>query len=169
MVKRILGWIDAVNEWIGRAVSWIILIMTLLIVGEVIMRRFLNRPTVWNFETVIQLYGLYFMALAAYGLLHGSHVSIDFIYVKFSARTRARLDVLSYLMFFFPFCAVLLWQGAIFARTAWTIGERSPSVFAPPLAPIKTVIPVTAALLILQGAAIFIRRMGVLIRGGDDA
>jgi len=165
---KILRIIDTINEWIGRIFCWIALLMTVLIVYEVILRRFLNSPTIWNFEVLIQLYGFYFMILASYGLLHNSHVAIDFLYQRFSQRTQAILDIISYTIFFFPFCGILLWKGIVFAHTSWSMLEKSRSVLAAPLYPIKTVVPMTAFLLILQGLSIYIKRIKLVFRGDRD-
>jgi TRAP-type mannitol/chloroaromatic compound transport system permease small subunit len=168
-VEKILDAIDGLSERVGRIFSWVILLMTLLIVYEVIKRRILNSPTIWNFEVMLQLFGLYFMILASYGLLHKRHVAIDFIYERFSSRNQAILDVISYTIFYFPFWIVILWQGTVFAKTSWDMLEASRSVFASPLYPIKTVIPLTAGLMLLQGLSIYIRRWQVIFRGGKDA
>jgi len=167
-VEKILDTIDGLSERVGRIFSWVILLMTLLIVYEVIKRRILNSPTIWNFEVLLQLFGLYFMILASYGLLHNRHVAIDFIYERFSSRNQAILDVISYTIFYFPFWIVILWQGTVFAKTSWDMLEASRSVFASPLYPIKTVIPVTAGLMLLQGLSIYIRRWQVVFRGEQD-
>jgi TRAP-type mannitol/chloroaromatic compound transport system permease small subunit len=166
-VSRLTAIAEAVNEWAGRIFAWLVVVMTLIIVFEVIMRRFFNSPTIWSFEVTVQLFGFYFMITAGYGLKHGSHVAIDFVHQKLPPRVQAALDVISYLIFFLPFCAVVLWQGIDFARTAWVMGERSAGVFAFPVYPIKTVVPITAGLLLLQGAVIFVRRLRVLLTGAD--
>lgn len=164
---RFLNFLDSINEWIGRIFSWTIVIISILVVTEVIMRRFLNRPTIWNFEVVKQLYGFYFLILAGYTLLHKGHVAIDLIHEKLSLRKQAVVDVISYLIFFFPFCFILFSEGITFAKTSWAMKETSWSVFAPPLYPIKTVIPIAAALLLVQGLSVFIRRFTILIKGEE--
>jgi len=68
-------------------------------------------------------------------------------------------DLISYTIFFFPFVIVILIEGTKYAAESWAILEHSWSVFGPPLYPFKTVIPVTALLLLLQGGAIFIRNI----------
>jgi TRAP-type mannitol/chloroaromatic compound transport system permease small subunit len=166
-VRRALAIIDAFSEWTGRIFSWTIAILTLLVISEVIMRRLLNRPTIWNFEVTIQLYAFFFMIVAAYALYHRSHVAVDILYQKFSRRTQAILDVITYCLFFFPFLTVLLYEGTKFAANSWAVKEKSWSVFAPPLYPIKTIIPVTAFLLLLQGLAVFIRQLHVAITGEE--
>jgi TRAP-type mannitol/chloroaromatic compound transport system permease small subunit len=166
-LRKILKAIDSVSEWTGRIFSWVVVVLTVLVVLEVIMRRVLSRPTIWNFELTIQLYAFFFMIVAAYALLHRSHVAVDIIYQKFSRRTQAILDVITYTLFFFPFLSILFYEGSKYAANSWAMREKSWSVFAPPLYPIKTLIPVMAFLLLLQGLAIFIRRLHVAITGDE--
>ncbi|MBC8460900.1 MAG: TRAP transporter small permease subunit [Deltaproteobacteria bacterium] len=166
-MKKILNFIDNISEWTGRIFNWTVVLLILLVVLEVILRRVFKRPTIWNFEVTIQLYALHFMILAAYALLHKSHVAIDILHEKFSKRTRAILDVTTYLIFFFPFLSVVLYKGIAYAANSWEMNEKSWSVFSPPLYPIKTIIPVMAFLLIIQGCAIFIRQLNIAIKGEE--
>jgi len=164
-LKKLWDVIDAINEWTGRTCSWTIVVLAILVVLEVILRRFLNSPTIWNFEVTKQLYGFHFMIIAGYALLHKSHVSIDILYGKCSERKKAILDIISYTIFFFPFLLIVLYQGIKYAGNSWAMLETSWSVFAPPLYLIKTVIPVMAFLLLLQGVAIFVRQIQTAIKG----
>ena len=156
-MNRVLQFLENVNEWVGRVFSWVIAVLTILVVLEVIMRRCFGHPTIWNFEATKQLYAFLFMVLAAFALLHKAHVSIDIVESKMHTKVRAGLRIVSYLIFFFPFCIVVLWQGIRYASKSWAIYETSWSVFAPPLYLIKTVIPLTAFLLLLQGLSIVIK------------
>ncbi|MCK4790885.1 MAG: TRAP transporter small permease subunit [Desulfobacteraceae bacterium] len=162
---KIIGILEGISEWTGRIFCFLVIIINALVVIEVIMRRFLNHPTVCNFEITLQVYALHFMIVAAFTLLHNSHVSIDLIHSKLPERVKALVDVISYLVFFFPFTIIVLVKGTEFAACSWAIMEKSWSICSSPVYPIKTVIPVTAFLLMLQGIAIFIRKVHVLITG----
>jgi TRAP-type mannitol/chloroaromatic compound transport system permease small subunit len=166
-LKKLLRIMDGISEWTGRIFSWLILALMLVVVFEVVMRRFFNSPTIWSFEITIQLYALYFMIIASYGLLHNSHVSIEIIYEKFGARTRSVLNVLSYLIFFYPFMFVLMVKAIPYVSKSWAANEKSWSVFAPPLYPIKTIIPLMVLLLLIQGTANFIRHVYFMIKGRE--
>jgi len=163
-LKKILHIIDTISEWTGRIFSWIIVVLTILVIAEVILRRFFGRPTIWNFEVTIQLYAFHFMIVSAYALLYKSHVAIDIIYARLSQKTKAICDIITYSTFFFPFLLVWLYQGIKYAGKSWAMHETSWSVFAPPLYPIKTVIPLVAFLLLIQGFAAFIRQLYILIK-----
>jgi len=107
------------------------------------------------------------MLIAAYTLLYKGHVKIDVIYDKFSPRTRGILDIITYMVFFFPFCIIVLHQGIIFAHTSWSIGETSDSAALKIVPLIKTMIPVSIGLLLIQGIATYIRAIVQAIKGEE--
>ncbi len=166
-LKTILKGFDGVSEWSGRIFVWLIIPLTVVVVYEVISRRVFNAPHIWATEVTNYLYGPHFMLAAAYTLLYKSHVSIDIIYGRYSPRTRGILDIITYLVFFFPFCIIVFYQGIIFAQTSWAIGETSESAALRVVPLIKTVIPVTFGLLLIQGLANFIRSIMLVTRGKE--
>ena len=166
-IKKIVNGMDQFAEWSGRIFVWLVIPLTGLVVFEVISRRFFDAPHIWSLEVIDFVYGPYFMLVAAYTLLHQAHVRIDVIYGKFSARTRGILDIITSLIFFFPFCTIVFVQGIIYAHTSWSIGETSDSAALTVVPLIKTVIPVTFALLLNQGLANFIRSIMLVARGKE--
>ena len=161
-MKKLVRFLDSINEWTGKIFCWLVVPLVLLTVMEVILRRFLGSPTIWSFEVLKQIYALHFMIVAGFGLRYGSHVSVDIFSMMLSKKARAILDLISYLVFFFPFCIVCIWQGYSFAATSWAMKETSWSVFAPPLYPVKTVIVVTFILLAIQGISECIKRVYII-------
>jgi TRAP-type mannitol/chloroaromatic compound transport system permease small subunit len=166
-MKTLLHIMDSVSEWSGRIFVWLIIPLTLVVLYEVISRRFFGAPHIWATEVTNFIYGPHFMLVAAYTLLYKSHVSIDIIYGRFSPRTRGILDVFTYLVFFFPFCTIVFWQGIVFAQTSWSIGETSESAALRIVPLIKTVIPVTFGLILIQGLANFIRGIMLVVKGKE--
>ena len=158
---------DSLSEWTGRIFVWLIIPLTIVVVYEVISRRVFNAPNIWATEVTNYLYGPHFMLAAAYTLLYRSHVSIDIIYGKFSPRTRGIMDIITHLVFYFPFCTIVFIQGILFAQTSWSIHETSESAALTIVPLIKTVIPVTFALLLIQGLANFIRSIMLVVRGRE--
>jgi TRAP-type mannitol/chloroaromatic compound transport system permease small subunit len=159
--------IDTISEWSGRIFMWLIIPLTIVVVFEVISRRFLDAAHIWAPEVTNYLYGPHFMLVAAYTLLYKGHVSIDIIYQKFSPRVRGILDIITYSCLFFPFCYIMLQEGIVFAKTSWDIAETSGSAALPVVPEIKTVIPVTFALLLLQGLATYIRAIIQTVKGKE--
>jgi TRAP-type mannitol/chloroaromatic compound transport system permease small subunit len=164
-----IRFLEGINEWIGRIFSWTVAVLTIIVVFEVVLRYLFNSPTVCNFEITKQLYGLYFMILAGYALLHGSHVSVDIFYARLSKRSKAIVDIISYIIFFFPFCVVILIYGTCFALDSWGDLETSWSACGCPLYPIKTIVAVSFLLIAIQGVAIFMKTLFSLIRGEGNA
>ncbi len=166
-LEKILRMFDAVSEWSGRIFVWLVIPLTIVVGFEVVSRRVFGSPHIWATEVTDYLYGPHFMLVAAYTLLHKGHVSIDIIYQRFSPRARGFLDVFTHIVFFFPFCIIILVQGIVYAKTSWVIGETSESAAMTVVPLIKTVIPVTFGLILLQGVANFIRSVSQLVRGKE--
>ena len=154
--------IDKLNEWCGRILSWIMVLLILLIVFEIITRRFFGKPSIWTFDVITQLYGAQFILLAGYTLLYDGHVGIDIFYSRLSIRKRAVVDIITYLVFFFPWIIVMTWQGARLSITSWERMECAYGLFSIPLYPIKTVLLIGIVLLFLQGVSKLLSTINVL-------
>ncbi|MDO9558440.1 MAG: TRAP transporter small permease subunit [Syntrophales bacterium] len=155
--------IDALSEWTGKVFSYLLIPLTLCVVFEVVTRSF-DRPTIWTFEMSNFLYGSHFMLVAAYGLLMKSHVGIDLIASRFSMKTQAICSLICYACMYFPFIAVFTYFGFEYSYNSWSLLENSWSAWGPPLYFIKTAIPLTAVLLILQGISEVIKTIDVLVQ-----
>ncbi len=151
MAETILG-IDTFNRWVGFVVSWLVVPMCLAMVYEVVARKFFVAPTMWAFDISRFLYGATFTLGAAYALSKGVHIRADFIYRNWSPRTQARVDLVLYLLFFFPGMVVFMWMSIDYAWEAWERGERGmDTAWMPYMGPIKSALPVGIAFLLVQG------------------
>lgn len=160
--------IDILSTWIGWIVSWLVIVFTLMIGYEVAARYLFNAPTKWAFDLSYMLGGSFFLLGQAYTLRYRQHVRIDIFYSRFSARTKALIDVFFYLVFFFPLWGGLLYALIPYVAMSWEIQERSMQGYWQPfIYPFKTVMPVGAGLFLLQGLADFLRRVNVLA-GGEE-
>jgi len=167
-MRGFLKIIDRISEWSGKIAMWGILIVSGICVYEVFTRRLLGSPHVWTYEIVSLFYGFHFMILAAYTLLLKGHVAIDILYNRFSRKAQAFIDILTYLFFFFPFMLILLWLGGDNSWASWATSEKTATARLPLVIPVmKTVTPVTALLLLLQGFAFFYRRLFFLMKGEE--
>lgn len=166
--------IESLSIWIGRAFGWCILILTLSVTYEVFMRYALNKPTVWAFDMMVQMYGALFLMAGAYALAQDGHVRGDVIYRLFPVRLQAFIDFVLYLIFFFPGMIALAYYGAEIASDSWRYKEvswNSPARIQ--IYFFKTLIPLAGGLLMLQGLAELIRcvkamRSGVWMKRLDD-
>jgi TRAP-type mannitol/chloroaromatic compound transport system permease small subunit len=164
-LERAIRVIDAISAWSGRITAWLILPLIAAMTYEVVI-RYVATPTQWAYDTSYMLYGAMFMLGAAYTLYRGAHIRTDFLYQKWSVRTQATVDALCYLFLFFPGIAVFLWLGGEFAWNSWLRNERTVgSSWMPIIYPLKAVIPVAAALLLLQGVSEFLKCIHALRTG----
>jgi len=144
----------------GWLAGWLIVPITVAVSYEVIARYAFHAPTMWSYEVGWMLYGAQFMLAGAYTLLKGGHIRTDVLYERWSPKKRATVDAVCYVLFFFPGMLGILYAGAVEAAHAWEIGERTGLrlLGVPvPMSMLRAVIPLTAALLLLQGVSELIR------------
>lgn len=166
--------IESLSVWVGRAFGWCILVLTLSVSYEVFVRYILNKPTVWAFDMMVQMYGALFLMSGAYALAQDSHVRGDVLYRLFPVRMQATIDFILYLIFFFPGMIALFWFGMEIASDSWRYKEvswNSPARIQ--IYFFKTLIPLAAGLLLLQGLSELVRcwraiRTGVWMQRLDD-
>ncbi len=121
----IAGVIDAVNEHIGRAVSWFTVLMVLVTVVIVVLRYGFNMGYIWMQESVRFMYAFVFMLCAGYTLLHDGHVRVDVFYLKMSERGRAMVDIFGSVFFLIPVCTVIFIFSWDYVLNSWADLEGS--------------------------------------------
>ena len=156
MQSFLLG-VDRFSTWIGKAFAWSVVALTLLIAWEVFSRYVLNRPHAWVLDAQIMLYGTLFMTAGAYTLSKNGHVRGDVLYGFLQPRTQAVIDLTLYLVFFLPGVFALTWAGWVYFNESLAINEQTFSADQLPLYPFKFIIPLSGALLLLQGVVEIIR------------
>jgi TRAP-type mannitol/chloroaromatic compound transport system permease small subunit len=155
-LDRIISWIENLSTWTGKAASWLILPMAGALVIEVILRK-IYEPTIWAMDFSTMMYGAHFYLGAALTLKLGKHIRTDFLYENWPPKRRALLDGLQYILFFLPGMAIYLYVTAEFAAESWSFWEKMATTWRPPAYLYKTVMPVAAFLLLLQGIVEFIK------------
>src|ERR1043165_676083 len=161
--------IDRLNTAIGRAASWCALVIVLIGFAVVLMRYVLGLGSIWLQESILYAHAALFLLAAAWTLKEGAHVRVDVFYASATARTKAWVDLLGALFLLLPFTLAILWFALPYVERAWAILERSRETSGLPLVFLfKTLIPVFAVMLALQGVAQIIRTVAVL-RGGPRA
>ena len=154
MIIRI---IDSINELIGRLISCIAIVFAVIIIYEVFMRYALHQPTRWAFDLSKQLYGFYFLMLGAYALKHQAHVRVDLLTQHLSPKVLKWVELIGYVVFFFPFSWVFLTRSYEFAMRSLAQGETTYGAVQLPVYPLKISMVVAAALLLMQGVAEVLR------------
>jgi TRAP-type mannitol/chloroaromatic compound transport system permease small subunit len=151
-MTRALLFVDGLSTIVGKTFAWCIIALTLAICYEVVARYAFLAPTEWAYDVSYMLYGTLFMMAGAYTLARNGHVRGDFLYRTWSPRQQASIDLILYLLFFFPGIIALIYAGWNYFHLSYIIGERSSaSPNGPIIWPFKAVIPITGVLMLLQG------------------
>src|ERR1041384_3017218 len=160
----IAAFIDRVNTALGRTASWCALGIVLIGFAVVLLRYVLGMGSIWLQESILYFHAALFLLAAAWTLREGGHVRVDVFYADASPRTKAWIDLLGTLLLLLPFAFSIIWFSLPYVERSWAILERSREASGLPLVfLLKTLIPVFAVLLALQGMAQAVRAAAVLI------
>ncbi len=160
---KFADWIDAFSNRTGRIVAWAALIMVLVQFTVVMMRYVFGLSNVWMQESILYLHGILFMLAAGYTLYCDGHVRVDIFYREASPRYKATVDLIGTILFLWPVCILILYVSWPYVTSSWSVFEGSretsgiPAVFL-----LKTIIPVFAGFVILQGFSTAIRSLTTL-------
>ncbi len=148
---------------IGRAAAWLVLIVVTLEFALVVARYLFSLGSIWASETVVYAHAALFLLAAAWTLQTNGHVRVDIFYAEAKPRTKALVDLVGGVVFLLPFAVALLWLSTPYAGRSWAIFERSQEASGLPLVfVLKTLIPVFALLMGLQGVAQIMRATATL-------
>ena len=154
--------IDWLNERVGRALIWLVLVMTLISAGNAVMRYLFNFSSNAFLEMQWYLFAMVFLVCAGYTLLHNEHIRIDIIVSRFSAQTRAWIDIFGAVFFLLPVSLYIMWLSWPIFVNAWVSGEMSSNAGGLIRWPARLMIPVGFLLLSLQGVSELIKRIAFL-------
>ena len=167
MLKKTLTAIDRISVFIGKLFSFIIIPIVLLEAVEVVRRYVFDSPTGWAWELSAMLFGAMFIVGAGWILSENKHVRTDVLYAKLSRKWQAIFDLVFFTVIFFSFAGVLAVKSI--QQSIYSVGilEKTFSMWAPPLYPLKIIIALGFVVLLLQGLAKWIRDVHFLIKGSE--
>lgn len=159
---------DGLSTRIGKLTMWLILATTLISAGNAIVRKVFGTSSNALLEIQWYLFAGVFMLGAGYGLLKNSHVRIDFVSSRLSARTRNWIDVVGIVVVLVPFCLISINLGWPLFTQALASGEMSQNAGGLIRWPVYALIPLGFALLMLQGLSELLKRVLFLMNLGPD-
>ncbi|PLW83467.1 C4-dicarboxylate ABC transporter permease [Kineobactrum sediminis] len=160
--------IDRFTEACGRLLAWLVLAMALLTTSVVVLRYGFSIGSIMAQEAIIYLHGCVFMLGAGYALKHDSHVRVDIFYRRLSRRGQAWVNSLGGVLLLLPLCGFILLISRDYVTASWIIRESSPEPGGiPAVFLLKTLLPLLALNLLLQGLAETLRNVALLIREGS--
>lgn len=167
-MKRLVGILDNFADKTGTVIAPLTLVMMLATCIVVASRYVFRTGAIPLQESVIYMHGIVFMLGIAYTLKDQGHVRVDILYQRFSPRMQAAVDLAGTLVFLLPVCIFIFWTSLDYVKLSWSMGEGSaepgglPGVYL-----LKTLIPIMAILLIVQGIAEALRKVALLVDGDD--
>jgi TRAP-type mannitol/chloroaromatic compound transport system permease small subunit len=165
-IDRITNAIDQISIWSGKAISWLIIPMAAVLVWEVFI-RYVYKPTLWAVDMATIFYGTHFFIAGAMTLYLGKHIRTDFFYQYWSMKTQCWVDTICYLFLFLPGMVLFIWMSSIFFAESLALKEQLMTTWRPPAYPYKLVIPVSGALILLQGISELIKSIQTIVTGVD--
>ena len=159
---RVAGWIDALNEWIGKSAAWLGLVAVLVCTGNAVARYALNIGSNAWLELQWYLNAAVFLLIAGYALKRNEHVRIDVIIGRLPERTQAWIDLLGGLFMLLPVTVIIAWYSWPSLVNSWQIGEYSSDPGGLIRWPVRMLIPVAFTLLALQGVSEIVKRVAFL-------
>ena len=158
--------VDGLNERVGRWTSWLVLTMVVNTFLVAVLRYGFDLGWVWLQELYVWMHGTIIMVAAGYTLLHDGHVRVDIFYREMREPGRALVNALGTALFLLPLTVFLIWSSWDYASLSWEIHETSREaggMIFPFPSIMKSFIPATAFLLLLQGIATEARNISILI------
>jgi TRAP-type mannitol/chloroaromatic compound transport system permease small subunit len=159
----VADFIDRLNTTIGRAAAWLCLAVVAIQFAVVVLRYLFGIGSIWLQESILYGHAALFLLAAAWTLKQDGHVRVDVFYSTAGPRTKAAIDLAGAFLLLIPFAGAVLYFSWPYVARSWANFEGSreasglPFVFL-----LKTLIPVFALMLILQGVAQAIRACRVI-------
>ncbi|MEQ1952895.1 TRAP transporter small permease subunit [Mesorhizobium sp. CN2-181] len=154
--------IDRLNEFIGRWISWAILVSILVSAGNAVIRKAFNVSSNAWLELQWYLFGAAFLLAAAYTLKQNEHIRIDIVYGMWSRRVQHWIDLLGHVFFLMPFVLLMLYYFVPYFLTSWRSGEVSSSAGGLTIWPAKLMLLIGFFLLALQGVSEIIKKIAIM-------
>jgi len=168
ILRTILHIVDNTNKWVGKVVSFFILIIIVAIIWDVVLRYRFDAAPVWGMGSYGKLFLFYIVFGAPFALLTHSHVNVDIVYHRFPPRVKGIVDVVTSFLFFI-FCLVLLHETLPPVLAQLQYLRFTPSMLLPTKWPLLLMIPIGLILFLLQGLAKFTRDLLLAITGRETA
>ncbi|RWM27391.1 TRAP transporter small permease subunit [Mesorhizobium sp.] len=160
--------IDRINEFIGRWISWLILLAILVSAGNAVIRKALDTSSNAWLELQWYLFGAAFMLAAAYTLKQNDHIRIDIVYGMFSRRMQHWIDLFGHVFFLMPFVVLMVIYFVPYVSLSFHSGEMSTNAGGLIVWPAKAILLAGFFLLALQGISEIIKKIAIMRGDMED-
>lgn len=159
MLRQLARTIDRWQDAFGRALSWLMLVMVLVVFLDVVMRYAINRTYVFTQELEWYIFAVAYLMAGGYVLLWDEHIRVDILYSRLTPRNRAWMDFVLFFVFYFPSTILVMYTAWPFFRNSFTVLEGSPDPGGIPARwALKGVIIAAFGIMVVQGLSEVIKR-----------
>ena len=159
---RISARIDALNSFLGRWLSWLVVAAVLVSAVNAVVRKTFDVSSNSFLELQWVLFSVIFLLCSPWTLLSNEHIRIDIVNHALPLKLRSWIDLLGHLLFLLPFTLILLWLSIPFFLTSYRINEQSFNAGGLPQWPGKSLIMIGMAFLLLQAISEIIKRIAMM-------
>lgn len=167
-LRTAIDYIDAFSDFCGRCIAWLTLLMVIITCLVVVLRYGFGIGSIFLQESVSYMHAIVFMLGAGFTLQRQGHVRVDIFYRRMSVAGRAWVDSLGSILFLLPICVFLFAMSWQYVVSAWQIHEGSAQAGGiPAVYLLKSLIPLMAVSLGLQGIADILRNLVTLMEAAE--
>jgi len=148
--------VDYLSTKAGRAAMYLIFVMIGVLLLDAVTRNVIRIPLHWCIEMAQFTMAAYYIVGGPYSMQLDSHVRMDLLYSRFSPQNQARLDCFTAL-FLLIYLVVLLIGAVSSTMYAIEYDQRKFSMWNPSLVPIKIIMCIGIALMLLQAISTFFK------------
>ena len=156
LIRTYVRYVDAVNRVLGSVVMYLALAMMGLLLFASVTRYVFNVPFVWIIEMAQFLMAAYYILGGGYSVQLDAHVRMDVLYERWRPRTRTLMDSITAFFLVF-YLSIMLYGGFSSSTYSLKYNQTNYSAWAPPMAPIKIIMTVGIALMLLQAFSMFFK------------
>lgn len=155
--------VDAMNRWIGRLVIYLVVLLLGILIYAALSKAAFNIAPIWTIEMAQFTLTAYYMLGGAYSFQNGAHVRMDLFYSRWSPKTKALVDCLT-VIGLLVYLGVLLYGAVESTYYVFETGQRRPSAWQPHLWPIRSIMAIGIAMMLLQALSTFFKDLAI-VRG----
>ncbi len=145
---------------VGKISAWFSIPLMVVIIFDVVTRRFLVLGSTKLQEGEWHLHALLFLLCIGFAYLNDAHVRIDLIRERLSSRARTWIEFVGCVVFVIPYCLIVVYFAEDFVERSWAVGEASDSATGLPYRwAIKACLPIGLFVLLLSGITVLLRKI----------
>jgi TRAP-type mannitol/chloroaromatic compound transport system permease small subunit len=154
--------IDAINTWIGKRLSWLIIVAVVVSATNATVRKVFDTSSNSWLELQWVLFSAVFLLCSPWTLLANEHIRIDIVNQLLPKRVRNFIDVIGHAFFLLPLTVVMIITGVPFFLVSYGQNEQSTNAGGLPQWPAKSLIMIAFTLLLIQGLSELVKRIAIM-------